>query len=168
VNQRNFAAGLFLIGLGMLLFLVESTALGGETVVALIGTGLLGAYVYTRNYGFLVPGSILVGLGLGIMWVAQSGGKGGAVLIGLGLGFGLICVVDLLMKHTRAPWWPLIPSGILTTIGVLIESGREGHFADFAWLGPFGLMVVGAILLVIQGTGRGSTRGNLPGDPGKA
>ena len=132
------------------------------------GAALLAAYALTRQYAFLVPGSIMTGLGLGVLWDAQTAYQGGAVLVGLGLGFGMVCIVDLVMKHTRAPWWPLIPGGILTTIGVLIETGREGYLADFAWLGPLALVVIGIVLLITQGAGHGTSSVDGQGDISKA
>jgi hypothetical protein len=167
MDRRNVAPGLLLIGLGALLYLVQAAVIGGETLLPLIGAALLGAYALTRQYAFLVPGSIMTGLGIGILWDAQTAYQGGAVLVGLGLGFGMVCVVDLIMKHTRAPWWPLIPAGILTIIGVLIEAGREGYLADFTWLGPIVLVMIGIVVLIIQGTGRGSHSVDGAGDVSK-
>jgi hypothetical protein len=157
MNQRNVAPGVILIAIGTILFFVQATAIGGEVIVAVIGAGFLVAYAFTHQYGFLVPGGILTGLGLGIVWVTQEPGAGGAVLIGLGLGFGLVFVLDAVMKHTPAPWWPLIPGGILTTIGLVIETGNEGLLADVGWLWPIALIAVGAVLLLTQMTRRSST-----------
>ena len=154
MDQRNLVPGLLLIGLGAFLFLAQVTGVGAEAIVAVIGIGFLLAYGFTRDYGFLVPGGIMTGLGLGIVWETNVGGAGGSVVLGLGLGFLAIFVVDLLMKHTDAPWWQLIPGGILATIGVLIESGEEGMLADLGWLWPLVLIAAGLVLLVTQFMGR--------------
>lgn len=150
MNQRNLVPGLLLIGIGAFLYLVQATDVGGEAIVLVIGAGLLVAYAFTRLYGFLVPGSIMTGLGLGILWVTQAADDGGAVLIGLGLGFAMIALADWVFKHTPVPWWPLIPGGILATIGVLVETGSRGRLADLTWIWPIVLIVVGAILVVVQ------------------
>jgi hypothetical protein len=150
MTQRNLVPGLILIALGAFLFFVQATGVGAEAIVAVIGAGFLIAYGITRQYGFLVPGGILTGLGLGIVWETSTATAGGVVLIGLGLGFVSIWLVDLVMKHTPVAWWPLIPGGILATIGVLVETGREGLLAELTWLWPIALIVVGGILLVTQ------------------
>jgi hypothetical protein len=150
MTQRNLAPGLILIALGAFLFMVQTTGIGAEAIVAVIGAGFLIAYAVTRQYGFLVPGGIMTGLGLGIVWETELTSEGGAVLIGLGLGFLSIWVLDLIMKHTEVPWWPIIPGGILATIGVLIEAGGEGLLADVAQLWPVALIVIGGVLLLAQ------------------
>lgn len=147
MTQRNLVPGLILIVLGAFLFFVQATGAGAEAIVAVIGGGFLVAYAVTRNYGFLVPGGILTGLGLGIVWETSAATAGGVVLIGLGLGFVTIWAIDLLMKHTPAPWWPLIPGGILATIGFLVETGREGLVSELSWLWPVALIAIGLVLL---------------------
>ena len=61
MNQRNFVPGLILIAIGAILFLVQTTAIGGEVIVAVIGAAFLVAYAFTRQYGFLIPGGIVTG-----------------------------------------------------------------------------------------------------------
>jgi hypothetical protein len=150
MTQRSFVPGLILIALGIFLFVVQATGVGAEAIVAVIGVGFLLAYALTRQYGFLVPGGILTGLGLGIVWEVTAPTAGGVVLIGLGSGFLAIWVVDALMKHTPVPWWPIIPGGILATIGFLVETGRQGLLAELNWLWPATLIVVGVILVMTQ------------------
>jgi hypothetical protein len=166
MDQRNLVPGLILIGLGAFLFLAQVTGVGAEAIVAVIGIGFLLAYGFTREYGFLVPGGIMAGLGLGIVWETNVGSAGGSVVLGLGLGFLAIFVVDLLMKHTDAPWWPLIPGGILATIGLLIESGEEGVLADLTWLWPVLLIGAGVVLLLTQLTHRRGARPSPDEDRG--
>jgi hypothetical protein len=150
MTQRNMIPGLILIALGAFLFIVQATGVGAEAVVAVIGAGFLIAYAFTRQYGFLVPGGILTGLGAGIVWEVTAPTAGGVVLIGLGAGFLAIWVVDAVMKHTPVPWWPIIPGGILATIGVLVETGQEGLLREFTWLWPVALIAVGLILVLTQ------------------
>ena len=110
MNTRNLAPGVILIALGALFFLAQLTDLGGEAVVAVIGGAFLVAYAFTRQYGFLVPGGIMTGLGLGILSQSQATpDAGGVVVIGLGAGFLSIYLIDLLVRRTSALWWPIIP-----------------------------------------------------------
>lgn len=160
MNSRNLAPGLVLIGLGVVFFLVQLTGVGAEAIVAVIGGAFLVAYAATRQYGFLVPGGILTGLGLGVIWETQlTSGEGGEVVIGLGLGFIAIYVIDVLVRRSEALWWPIIPGGILTAIGVLIETEQGGLLAGMQWVWPVVLIAVGAIVLVMQVRAR-------PVDPG--
>lgn len=151
MTTRNLAPGLILIALGALFFLVQLTDLGGEAVVAVIGGAFLVAYAFTRQYGFLVPGGIMTGLGLGILWQSQATpDAGGVVVIGLGAGFLSIYLIDLLVRRTSALWWPIIPGGILTTIGVLIEVDRVDILAELEWAWPVVLIAIGVIVLYTQ------------------
>lgn len=140
--------GLALVALGAVLLVVLTTDVGPESVVAFIGGGFLVAYVATRNYGFLVPGGILTGLGTGII-LTGLGMPGEMVLMGLGSGFTLIAVVDLLVSRgTGAWWWPLIPGGVLLTVGA---STMAGITDVGAYLVPAGLIVIGLVLLLRRG-----------------
>jgi hypothetical protein len=162
MQNRNLAPGLVLIGLGVLFGIVQLTGIGGEAVVAVIGGALLVAYAVTRQYGFLVPGGILTGLGVGIIWQMQVlNDSGGAVLVGLGAGFLAIYAIDAIVRRRSALWWPLIPGGITMTIGLLLETGREGTLADAAPLWPIVLIVIGGALLLRQ-LGAGTGHGDAP------
>jgi hypothetical protein len=137
--------GLLLVALGAALIVVLSTGIGGESIVAFLGAGFLAAYIATRAYGFLIPGAILTGLGLGVIFEAQ-GASGGFVVLGLGAGFLTIAVIDLLGAGTRpAWWWPIIPGGVLTTVGAaqIAELGGLGRYVV-----PTALVIVGLVLLL--------------------
>lgn len=150
MQQHNYVPGLILIVVGAFLFFVQATGIGAEAVVAIIGVGFLVAYAVTRHYGFLVPAGILSGLGLGIVYEVQVTSGGGAVLIGLGLGFLFIFAVDLLVERRTAGWWPVIPGGIVGTIGLLVEAEQRTALANVAHAWPIGLIVLGLILVVAQ------------------
>lgn len=151
MNSRNLAPGLVLIGLGVFFFIVQLTGVGAEAIVAVIGGAFLVAYAFTRQYGFLVPGGIMTGLGLGVIWETQTApAGGGVVVIGLGLGFLSIYVIDLLVRGSAALWWPIIPGGILAAIGVLIETEQGGLLAGMQWVWPVLLIAVGAFVLLMQ------------------
>lgn len=167
MQERNLAPGLVLIGLGVLFGIVQLTGVGGEAVVAVIGGGLLVGYAVTRHYGYLVPGGILTGLGIGIIWQAMVlNDAGGAVLVGLGAGFLSIYLVDTLVRRDRALWWPVIPGGITLTLGLVLETGRGGTLAGAALLWPIFLVVIGGALLLRQLGARPSTHGTPPGSDG--
>ena len=151
MNTRNLAPGVILIALGALFFVVQLTDVGGEAVVAVIGGAFLVAYAFTRQYGFLVPGGIMTGLGLGIVLQNQATPEeGGVVVIGLGVGFLSIYVIDLLVRGASALWWPIIPGGILTAIGILIEANQVEILTQLEWAWPLVLIAIGVIVLFAQ------------------
>lgn len=154
--------GFALIGIGLVLLLGTLLDVGGEIVPGLIGLGFLAAYVRTRNYGFLVPGGILTGLGAGLV-LASQGVAGEVVPLGLGLGFLAIAVVSRLTGGDWPGWWwPLIPGGILTAVGTggLAESWDLGRYVV-----PAILIVVGAGLLFRRSGDRSTDRDPSPGPP---
>lgn len=151
MNQRNLVLGLILIGLGAYLGFVELTnGTGGEAIVALVGIAFLIGYAVTRRYGFLVPGAIMTGLGVGILWETQVGDAGGTVVIGLGVGFLAIYVIDAIVRRSQALWWPLIPGGILTVVGVATEIGNTKLLDDLEALWPIVLIAIGVVLVFAQ------------------
>jgi hypothetical protein len=146
-----FAIVLIVVGvIGLIAQAWKPSADVGGWVVALIGLGFLGAYVYTRQYGYLVPGGIMTGLGGGIVasqmtkW-ATSEGEGGAVVVGLGLGFLGIWVIGSLMRTTPNHWWPLVPGGILSIVGgALLIGGDAVDLLDY-W--GVAIIAVGLVIL---------------------
>ncbi|MGH2348573.1 MAG: hypothetical protein ACRDFT_03785 [bacterium] len=144
VERRRVLPGIILIVLGVVFLLAQQGRVGGQAVVAAIGIAFLVAFLYTRNYGFLVPGGIMTGLGLGIIYQSQAD-RGWAVLLGLGLGFVSIYALDVLTGGRRGgQWWPLIPGGILTFFGLAQASGILGTIGRW-W--PILLIVIGLYLL---------------------
>lgn len=149
MEQRRVLSGVILIIIGIVFLVAQRYRIGGEAVVAAIGIAFLAAFAYTRNYGYLVPGGIMTGLGLGILYQAYRGGDTGwAVVLGLGLGFVGIYVVDVLTRGQRpGRWWPLVPGGILTAIGLLQATGQPGLIGTIARWWPLMLIAIGLWLL---------------------
>ena len=150
-DQIVFAVVLIAVGaIGLLSRWWQPTGDVGGWVVAVIGLGFLAAFAYTRQYGYLVPGGIMTGLGLGIV-VSQSvrfvssEGEGGAVVLGLGLGFGLVWLIGTLVQTGKPNFWALIPGGILSTIGTLLLVGG-GAVQLLDWWGS-ALILIGLIVV---------------------
>lgn len=150
-------AGLLLVAIGGALLLATTTDVGGEVVVAGIGVAFLVSFAMSRNYGMLVPGGILTGLGGGII-MESLGAGGGSVPLGLGLGFVSIAVISQLTGVFSGSgwWWPFIPGGILTVVG-----GSEVLDLNLgAYVVPVVLIVIGLGLLTRPG--RRSRAGDEP------
>lgn len=144
-RDRSMLA-LILIG-GGVLFLFAQLGLFpgfGDIVLLLLGGVFLYAYFTTKaayRLGFLIPGSILTGLGVGVLLEnAPIFGNlfgGGIVPLFLGLGFGLIWFLE--RKH----WWALIPGGVLVLAGL-------SSVLQIGALWPIVLIVLGVYLLYDQ------------------
>jgi uncharacterized membrane protein len=139
--------GAILLGVGFVLLLGQLT---GQPLYAMLalGSAFLVAYLASREYGFLVPGGILTGLGVGILAIVEREGSPGLFLVSFGIGFVAIWVLDRL--YTRASnWWPLVPGGVLIAVGLALWQGGAAMdlltTAGQWW--PVILIAVGAWLL---------------------
>lgn len=150
-DQVVFAVILIIVGIvGLIARFWQPTPDMGGWIVAAIGLGFLGAFAYTRHYGYLVPGGIMTGLGIGIIasqavtWTTDEG-EGGAVVLGLGLGFLGITAIGTLLKLDKPSWWALIPGGILGTVGTLLLVGG-GAVELLDWWGA-ALILIGLLVV---------------------
>jgi hypothetical protein len=146
-DRGQVTGGLLLIGVGAALLALQNNTELGRAVPLAIGVVLLVAFLATRQYGFLVPGGILSGVGSGILLVSDdpTGTRGPLFLLALGLGFISIWVLGLLFRVREHHWWPLIPGGILVTIGTLTVIGSEAAGILDSW--PVVLIVIGVLVL---------------------
>ena len=140
-------AGVLLIALGVAQLVISLTGTGVELIVALGGVAFLAAFLATRAYGFLVPGGVLTGVGVGLFLLAR--GQSFAVLeLGLAGGFLAIPILQLVTgaPRERGWWWPLLPAGILGALGaaMLVD-------AQLVTLGLPGLLVLAGIAAVASG-----------------
>lgn len=149
-DRMAVAVILIVVGLaGLVGQVLDIQANMGGLIVTLIGVGFLAAFAFTRTYGYLVPGGIMTGLGVGI---AASEGlalsdeqTGGAVVLGLSLGFLAVWVIGLLVRVERHHWWPIIPGGILGVIGgALLIGGQAVNLLDY-----WGVVIVAIGLIVL-------------------
>lgn len=114
----------------------------GDMVLLLIGGVFMYAYFNTRpgyRIGFLIPGSILLGIGvgeaIGDLPLLNGFVSGNITTLTLGLGFCLIWLLE------RRHWWALIPGGIL------VLSGLSSLVAN---LWPLALIALGVYLIYDQ------------------
>jgi hypothetical protein len=130
-DRIAFAVILIVVGIGGLLTqMLEPTPDVGGWIVMLIGVGLMGAFAYTHQYGYLIPGAIMTGLGAGIVisetvTLATDEATGGVVVLGLGIGFLAIWVIGEIVHVAQHHWWPLIPGGILAVVGGALLIGDQ-------------------------------------------
>jgi len=152
-----FAVVLIIVGVAALVLqnIDPGPDLGGW-IVLIIGVGFLGAFLYTRQYGFLVPAGIMSGIGIGIL-AAQTQAltgeaSGGLITLGLGFGFVAIWVIATIANAPGNHWWPLIPGGILVVVGGALAIG--GQAVDL--LQYWGIILIALGLLVLGRAWMGS------------
>lgn len=146
------AALLIVFGLAALAANLGGSQLVWEAIPFGIGMAFLVAYVLTRQYGFLVPGGILAGVGGGVLASSILNVKdaGPYAVIGMALGFLAIYLVDIVATGSAARWWPAIPGGIMLLVGVDIASGNDAFVRTLQLGVPLALIAVGVLILVTR------------------
>ena len=155
-GQGRVAVGAVLIVIGLILLasqFIEGFADRAWPVV--IGGAFVAGYFYRKAYGLLIPGCILLGIGLGNLAAGSIREFGDFDSIALGLGFIAIFVIAALYEG-RTHWWPLIPGGILVIRGLQEGSQAVRDLIAVGW--PVILILIGLLLLagVFRATGRRS------------
>ncbi|RLI62990.1 MAG: hypothetical protein DRO88_10965 [Promethearchaeia archaeon] len=103
-----------------------------NSFMLLLGGLFIAAYFYKDSYGLLIPGCLITGLGLGSFTYGFFWRFPLLNTLGLGVGFIGIYVIDRLNKG-KTEWWPLIPGGILTVIGLSSSPFNLWRFFNIGW-----------------------------------
>ena len=145
-KNRGLIAGGILIALGVIFLAAQFLGgVGDALILFLIGGGFVFGYFSRGQYGLLIPGGILLGLGVGsvLQQIPRLGGEFDTV--GLGFGFILIYVIDVLRRGT-SPWWPLAPGTLLMLVGLAEGSPQFQTWFSRGW--PVLIILFGLLLLV--------------------
>lgn len=149
---------LILVGLFSLLNNIISINIG---IWFLVGLGLIFilAGLASQKRGLLIPGGIVSGVGAGVLmmeqgpWHLSEPANAGLFLITFAFGWALITLLSLLVPDENGNrtlmWWPLIPGGIMGTIGGLLFSGEFG-VTILRWIGqgwPVVLIGIGLYMI---------------------
>lgn len=126
-------------------------------IVTTIGIVLLGSGMMFRIFGLIIPGSILLGIGPSIYlaWgtnYLESGlAKAGGMLVGFALGWAGITFFSRAVT-SKFVWWPLIPCGVLATVGwgLYIGGNPSGSLSFIGNTGSMVLILLGIYLLLLQ------------------
>ena len=146
-NRGQLVTGAILILLGVgLLALQFVEGLSEAVILFLIGGVFVAGYLYTRAYGLLIPGCILLGLGLGSVGGSSitSVSEDMFVLLGLGVGFIAIWVIPLVYEG-KSIWWPLIPGAVLIVVGLAEGNEALQRLVEDGW--PLILVLIGLLIL---------------------
>lgn len=158
-RRRNNALALVLLALGLLLLIGRLLGvwmwegpdrawpvleIGSGMSLLTIASVFLFFALWRRIYGLVIPGCLLTGLGLGVIFTDLTGGA--SVLWGLAFGFAAIALLGRVLWGVRHPW-PLIPAVILFAVGglVLIAALPGLLAAGMLWL-PLVLIGAGVVL----------------------
>ncbi len=155
-NPRT-VAGLVLIVLGVALFVFQQARgwIGPEVVLLLVGVAFLTAYFLHRNYGYLIPGCILTGMGAGSLYGGSFFSMDSS-LFGLGCGFIAIYLIGWIFRQHQHHWWPLIPGG---TLILLSQPDADRIIRSIFRNWPVILIGIG-VLLVLSALWRPAGRGS--------
>ena len=156
-NRREaLVGGTLLIAIGLLVLLaqnIKTESLGLLFLPALGGLFLV-AGIVGRQEGFIIPGGILTGIGLGVIFTqnpalaATETAKGGVFFLGFAVGWFLITVLTKLFTR-ETHWWALIPGTIMFLIGgALMLGGTALNVLEFAgrWW-PLILVAIGLVII---------------------
>jgi len=125
-------------------FLPGSSNVGGALFLGGIGLGFWVIYITNREFWWaIIPGGVLVTLGIVTLSEDLIGGNsgGGVFFLGLALTFFLVA---LLAKPRENFWWAYIPAGVLFVLGIFLTGPLQSFF-NYIW--PVALIGVGVILL---------------------
>jgi hypothetical protein len=122
-----------------------------------LGSALLLWGGIRRLQGLIIPGCILLGIGLGLYMAWGRAGESsslartGIMLVWFALGWGLITLFDRI-NFNRFIWWPLIPGGVLFMVGLgLYLGGNPGNAVGFIRnTGSISLIIFGLYLLLMR------------------
>ena len=156
-RSQRIAVGVFLILFGAATFLQRWFHIGNY-VVLLLGLAMLTWGSVSHRSGWIIPGGVLSGIGLGILamdgpWQFPIENQNGIFLLCFAMGWFLITILTALFTCTQ--WWALIPGGIMLFLGgsLLVTNGAV-RWVDLNLVYAFILIVIGLILLVTRGRGR--------------
>ena len=122
-----------------------------------LGLALLAWGLVERLFGLIIPGCLLLGIGVGVYagWgpnatpnpLAQTG----IMLVRFALGWGLVTVFSRRVTQ-KFVWWPLIPGGVMAMVGWgLYIGGDPGNALGFIGnTGSIGLILFGLYLLLLR------------------
>ena len=154
-RPQRVAGGVILILAGITLLLARFLDIG-MFLVLLLGAAMLVWGAISRTVGWIIPGGVLSGIGLGIL--ALEGPfkladladvpRGGVFMLCFALGWFLITLISRLVG-CETMWWALIPGGIMAVIGGAMLLGGAWlkllELSNLLW--PAALILVGLALI---------------------
>jgi len=160
--KRTYWWALFLVaiflGLGYLFSIRAAGLLDYIWILSLaISLVFLAWGLFTRKIGLIIPGALLttIGTGVYVAWSKASSTGGlkdtGIMLVWFALGWILVTILSRLIEK-RFLWWPLIPGGVLLTVGtgLYIGGAPESTLGFLGNTGSIGLILLGVYLILLK------------------
>ena len=150
-TRGRVVAGIALIAIGLLALLAQLTnwSILGWILLPTLALIFLAWGLLTRNFGLIIPGGILGGLGLGIFTMVGpfsslfASVQPGLFMLCFAGGWALIALLSPVTSD-RVHWWPLIPGAVIGMIGLFLLGGRFTwaimQLMGYAWA----LILIGA------------------------
>jgi hypothetical protein len=152
--NNRIAAGVILILFGAATLLQRWFNID-SFIVLLLGLFMLVWGSVSRRTGWIIPGGVLTGIGLGILvmegpWQFPAVDQNAIFLLCFAFGWFLITILTAIFTCTQ--WWALIPGGIMALIGSGILISNEAlPWEDLNLVYAVALIAVGLVLLVYKG-----------------
>ena len=162
IYRRNhrIVAGVILIVFGAASLLQRWLDVG-NFIILLLGLGMLVWGSVSHRTGWIIPGGVLTGIGLGILamegsWFFPLADQNGIFLVCFAFGWFLITILTGLFTCTQ--WWALIPGGIMAVVGgsILATNGAV-RWEDLNLV--YAIILVSAGLLLVAYSGRSRKNG---------
>ena len=117
-DRGAMVAGIVVVGIGVFLLLGQLVPDTGTWNPLIVGLVFLAAALFRREYGFLVPGGIISGVGVGVLLepAFDEPWAGAILLFSIAAGFASIWVLGQLMRMPENHPWPLIPASIIALV----------------------------------------------------
>ena len=158
--RTGLVAGMILILIGLLALVQQFVKLEwtGMAFLPALGLIFITAGLLKKKVGFLIPGGILAGIGVGAILVEtlplSETATGAIFLLTFAGGWVLISLLSLIVHRMdvreEIAWWPFIPAGIMGLIGAAILIGGQAlkvlELLGQGW--PVILIVVGLYIIL--------------------
>ena len=154
-HNGRLVAGTILIVIGAVT-LLQSWLDIGNYITLLLGVGMLILGCATRRGGWIIPGGVLTGIGLGILvsegpWHFPGMEQNGVFLLCFAFGWFLITALTYAFTNCTQ-WWALIPGGIMAVIGaILVVTHGNIRWENLNMVYAVILITVGLVLLFSRG-----------------
>ncbi len=160
-DRRFLALILIVVGLLALVPNIVTVPDIGPYVLPVIGVVVLAYGLFTWQYGATVAGSIMTGLGAGVLFTQTRNDltgnvEGGIIVLGLAAGFIGVALMNVLFEK-KTFWWPLIPGVILGMIGALLTIDTRDSMNLLEQIGRFWpviLLLIGVWMLLRHDEGQ--------------
>ncbi len=131
--NKSVSVGAFILGTGVLLLLSMAGIVPGDLFLLILGAGFVGIYLLLGgrkeygNVGFLIPGAVLLAIGVFALYQGLAEAPGSLLFLGLSVAFWLVFGLHTFwfrnLQHGER-FWPLYPAAGLLLFFVLLYGGE--------------------------------------------